>query len=84
VQGLEAQLKVFGESEGDFPESWTGFFKKVNDLEDESALLACKRVLSALVWSADAMAAKAASHEGAYADVTMFIRNCGSFASEVV
>jgi hypothetical protein len=84
VQDLEAQLKVFGESEGKYPESWTEFFKKVNDLEDGSALVACKRVLSALVWSADAMAAKAANHAGAYADVTMFIRNWGSFAPEVV
>jgi hypothetical protein len=41
-------------------------------------------VFSALVWSGDVMAAKAANHEGAYADVTMLIRDWGSFAPEVV
>jgi hypothetical protein len=84
MQDLEAQLRVFGEAEGKYPETWTDFFKKVNELEDARALLACKRVLSALVWSGDVMAAKAANHEEAYADVTMFIRNWGSFAPEVV
>jgi hypothetical protein len=84
VQDLEAQLKVFGEAEGKYPDSWADFFKKLNDLEDASALVACKRVLSAVVWSADAMAAKATNHDGAYADVTMFIRNWGSYAPEVV
>jgi hypothetical protein len=79
VQDLEAQLKVFGEAEGKSSETWADFFEKLNDLEDASGLLACKRVLSAIVWSADAMAAKAANHEGACADVTMFIRNWGPF-----
>jgi hypothetical protein len=84
MQDLEVQLRVFGESEGKHPEAWTEFFKKVNELEGASALLACKQVLSALVWSGDVMAAKAANHEGAYADATMFVRNWGSFAPEVV
>lgn len=84
---MEVDLQVFGATEGKLPDSWADFFKHIDFLErqqkHEAMATAALRVLKALVWSADATALKAASHEYAYADVTMFIRNWGTHASEV-
>lgn len=88
LQDVEAQLAAFGHAEGRFPEQWTDFFKFIEQLEKKGSVAAagtaCKRVLSALVWTADAIQGKSTLHDYAYADVTMFIRNWGQFAPEVV
>jgi hypothetical protein len=87
---MAMRLRIFGSSEGKYPKEWQEFFGNVAKLEKEGsvgALLAagqaCRSVLSALVWSADAMEAKSRSHDFAYADVTQFFRNWGDYANEI-
>jgi hypothetical protein len=82
---VQDPLLAFGAAEGKFPEAWAGFFKTLDSLEDPAVgLLACRRVLSAVVWGSEAAARKSVQHNFAYADVTMFMRNFGAYANDFV
>lgn len=89
MQGVAADLAaMYGGAEGKYPEGWVEFFKNTDKLLAqglyEHAAHAAVNVLKALTWSGDAVALKSVAHRYAYADVTMFIRNFGSYTSDIV
>ena len=88
LQGMAETLAAFGDAGGSVPKEWKKFFEIVTGLEQkgqfEAISVALTNVLKGIVWSGDIMAQKASTQERwPYADVTMFIKNWGSYAPEV-